>query len=192
MKSFILKDGKIFLEKPEYFTIRAKWKGVDADFVLCRKEAKYTDGRRPDQVEVGDIYDDLARRDFTMNAIAINVDTDEVIDPYGGIQDIAKKQIKCVGDPRERFREDSLRLIRALRFSITKRFDLCPSIAVLILNKKFVDLLDNISKERIREELLKCFRHDTLLTLCMLERTSLLRDKIFKDNDLWLKPTYEQ
>jgi hypothetical protein len=60
------------------------------------------------------------------------------------------------------------------------------------LNKKFVDLLDNISKERIREELLKCFRHDTLLTLWMLERTSLLRDKIFKDNDLWLKPTYEQ
>src|SRR5689334_19330699 len=66
MKNHLIEKGaKIYLEQPQYFTIRGKLNDEDADFVLCRKEGKYSDGRRPDTVEIGTIYDDLARRDFT-------------------------------------------------------------------------------------------------------------------------------
>ncbi len=69
MRDYIKENGKIFLETPEYLTIRAHLKnGEPADFVLCRKDGEYSDGRRPDKVTPGTLYDDLARRDFTVNA----------------------------------------------------------------------------------------------------------------------------
>jgi tRNA nucleotidyltransferase/poly(A) polymerase len=190
MRDYIAVNGKIFLEKPEYFTIRAKLNGTDADFVLCRKEHGYSDGRRPDLVTQGDIYDDLSRRDFTVNAIAIRVSDGEVFDPHSGVRDIAKRVVRCVGNAEDRFSEDSLRMLRAVRFHITKQFSLDRDIYFALENKTLLDKLENVSKERIREELNRCFKHNTLETLIMFERFPKLRDVVFGSNDtLWLEAT---
>ncbi len=178
MRNHILKNGTIYLEKPEYFTIRGKLNGTDADFVLCRKEHGYSDGRRPDSVTVGDIYDDLSRRDFTMNAIAIDEDGN-TIDPYNGYADLQNELIRCVGNPEDRFNEDSLRLLRAIRFAITKGFDLHNSIVHCLHNGNIVDKLRNVSAERIREEMNKCFKADTPRTLRMLNEFTYVQEVIF-------------
>ena len=116
MKTELLKRGlEMFPIKEDYMTIRGKLNGVAADFVLCRKDGHYSDGRRPDTVEIGTLYDDLARRDFTMNAIALDED-DNIIDPFDGRGDLHRGIIRCVGKATDRMREDSLRLIRAIRF----------------------------------------------------------------------------
>lgn len=199
MEKYIVDNGgKIFLSKPEFFTIRAKLRGVDADFVLCRKESGYTDGRRPDKVEVGTILDDLARRDFTVNAIAEKVFPPGVlsmfpvyIDPHNGREDLKNGVLRCVGNPIDRFKEDSLRILRAIRFAITKGFALESSVADCLWNPEIVKGLANVSTERIREELLKCFSHSTLKTLNMLEYYPMVKDLVFNDNKIWLKPTSE-
>lgn len=189
MRDHIAARGKIFLEKPEFFTIRAKMDGVDADFVLCRKEHGYTDGRRPDSVTIGDIYDDLSRRDFTMNAIAVRVADDEIIDPHNGVVDIEKRVVRCVGSAEDRFSEDSLRMIRAVRFAITKGFTLDWPIHNALHDRHLLDKLSNVSRERVREELNRCFKHDTLATMKMFERYFKLRDIVFADPAVWLEAT---
>lgn len=191
MRDYIAANGKIFLESPEYLTIRAKVNGDDADFVLCRKEGTYTDGRRPDKVEAGDIYDDLARRDFTMNAIAFDVDTQEFIDPHNGMEHINNRLIKCVGEAEERFTEDSLRILRAIRFHITKGFTLADSIIDCLHSYDIVGGLVNVSQERIREEINKCFRADTWQTMVMMEEFPLIRDAVFMKNNMWLEATFK-
>lgn len=189
MRDHILANGTIYLEKPEYFTIRGKLNGVDADFVLCRKEHGYTDGRRPDLVTVGDIYDDLSRRDFTMNAIAIDVETGERIDPHGGQNDILHSVIRCVGSADQRFNEDSLRLLRAIRFAITKGFTLDNAIESCLNDWAVVSKLKNVSPERIREELNRCFKHNTFATWRKFEDFPILADTIFKIPGLKLEVT---
>lgn len=180
MKQDILnKGGTIFIEKPEYLTIRARINKEACDFVLCRKDSAYTDGRRPDSVEVGTIYDDLARRDFTVNAIAEDMETGELIDPFGGQADIKLKRIKCVGNTYARFGEDSLRMLRAIRFAITKGMFLSWTIEEFLKSPFSAELLLNVSQERIREELNKCFAHDTGMTLRVLELFPHVRDIIF-------------
>jgi len=192
MRQFILdRGGEIFLEQPQYFTIRAKINKDVSDFVLCRKESKYSDGRRPDKVEIGNIFDDLARRDFTMNAIA-KLEDGSYLDVYNGISDIKNGVIKCVGSTWDRFKEDSLRGLRAMRFEITKNMTMSTEITNVLESQKYVDLLHNISQERIREELTKCFRHSTLETLRMLEDFRRVRDFIFDNDSMWLKPTMEE
>lgn len=90
-EAILARGGKIFLEMEKFFTIRANLPELgSADFVLTRKDGSYSDGRRPDGVTVGTILDDLARRDFTMNAIAINVETGDILDPFDGTGDIHK------------------------------------------------------------------------------------------------------
>lgn len=190
MREHIAAQGKIFLEKPEFFTIRAKLDGIDADFVLCRKEYGYSDGRRPDSVAVGDIYDDLSRRDFTMNAVAVRVADNEIIDPYNGIADINQRIIRCVGRAEDRFSEDSLRMLRAVRFHITKNFDLDSEILLALENQRLLDKLINVSSERIREELNRCFKYNTLKTLMMFDQFPKLRSVVFSaDTGLWLEAT---
>lgn len=189
MRDFIADNGKIFLEKPEYFTIRAKVNGEDADFVLCRKEHGYSDGRRPDSVTIGDIYDDLSRRDFTMNAIAIHTGEGAIVDPHQGVRDIERKLIRCVGKAEERFNEDSLRMIRAVRFAITKNFVMDWDIRNALHDRVLLEKLENVSKERVREELNRCFKHNTLQTLVTFERFPKLRNVVFSDDTLWLEAT---
>ena len=186
----IARCGTIFLETPKYFTIRAKMPVLGAaDFVLARRDGMYTDGRRPDEVSAGTIYDDLARRDFTMNAIAENVETGEIVDPFDGRIDIRRKVIKCVGDPYDRFTEDSLRMLRAIRFSITKGFDINSEIRDCLNDRMFVSLLQNVSVERIREELFKCFTFSTFDTIATLNDFPRLRDFVFASGNLILIPT---
>lgn len=174
----IANGGKIFVEHPQFLTIRAKMDGEDADFVLCRKEGTYGDGRRPDSVEPGTIFDDLARRDFTVNAIAMQKDG-TIFDPFNGRCDLAQKKLRCVGDAYERFDEDALRMLRAIRFSITKGLSIDGEICSCLDNSALIAKLETISVERIREELNKCFSHSTYQTLDFLTAYSDLRDAIF-------------
>lgn len=178
MKFNLVQMGfEIFLETPEFLTIRARFPrghknaGLTADFVLARKESDYTDGRRPDHVEPGTLIDDLARRDFTMNAIAKD-QNGELIDPFGGIGAIRNRIIRAVGNPYDRIREDKLRLMRALRFSITKGFAIDKELFEAI---KFYgpDIVD-VSAERVREELTKMLNHNMVRTFYVLDAFDLL------------------
>jgi len=195
MREYIIGRGRIYSEHPEFFTIRAHidagFSGtpIDADFVLCRREGEYTDGRRPDKVYVGTIYDDLARRDFTMNAIAVDVETGEILDPYNGFGDIERRVMRCVGNPEDRFEEDALRMVRALRFSITKDMKMVNGITLLFSDDHYLNLLKyTTSEDRKRDELLRMFRHNTFQTLEMLGEFPKLTKCLFYDGGIWLKP----
>jgi len=118
-----------------------------------RTEEKYTDKRHPDKVEwAKTIEQDLARRDFTINAIAMDING-KVIDLFEGKKDLSKKVIQAVGNPEDRFSEDALRILRAVRFATTLDFEIENKTAKAI--KKNAPWLQAISKERIRDELLK-------------------------------------
>lgn len=186
MKDYILSKGTIFLENPGYFTVRAKVEGLgNADFVLCRKDYHYSDGRRPDKVDIGTIFDDLSRRDFTMNAIAKDVNTGEFIDPYGGIEDINRMVIRCVGST-DRLIEDALRVLRALRFSITKEFDIEGSIDDFIKNEAELHI-DNVSAERIMEELNMMFGFSTRETVRLFNKYNDFFDRVFSNKKIQMK-----
>ena len=197
MREYLLSKGaKIYLERPEYFTIRCKLEPFgDCDFVLARKDGYYTDGRRPDKVEmVLDIKEELCRRDFCCNAMAIDCENSELIDPFGGENDCYARILSCVGVPFERFKEDGLRILRAMRFVITKDFTLDANIhSIFKSNERSIfDLLDNVSKERIREELYKCFKFNTKQSLYFLDQYPALKRKILWTDGLWFKPTFEE
>ncbi|MGM0628908.1 MAG: CCA tRNA nucleotidyltransferase [Patescibacteria group bacterium] len=116
-----------------------------------RKESLYSDRRRPDSVVFSkDIKEDLYRRDFTMNAIALDAETLEIIDPHEGQKDLKERLIRAVGDPVERFKEDGLRILRAVRFQAEINFTIEEKTLQAIYQKK--DTLNFISKERIRDE----------------------------------------
>ncbi len=119
-----------------------------------RLESKYSDLRRPDSVKFSDkLEDDLKRRDFTMNAIAYNPIKDELIDLYGGQNDIKNKTIRTVGRAEDRFSEDALRILRAVRFQAELGFSIEPKTQKAI--EKNAHLLEKISKERIKDEFSK-------------------------------------
>jgi len=189
MKEYIvLWGGEIFLEHPEYYTIRARIPGqLTADYVLCRKDGEYIDGRHPANVEVGTIYDDLARRDFTMNAIAVDTESGEVTDPYNGVDDISMKCIKAVGDAEKRFREDSLRILRAIRFSVTLNFWI--DIDTFQAMQRNRELIYTADENRVRDELDKCFKansNDTINHLNELDMLDIVLSRVA------LKPTMEK
>lgn len=192
MRQYIIDNGgQIFLETPQYFTIRCKINKEVADYVLCRKDGKYSDSRRPDEVIIGDIYDDLSRRDFTMNAIAID-ENGNYIDPYGGIDDIKNRIIRCVGNSYDRFDEDALRILRAVRFAITKYMAIHEDIWACFMDEKLLMKLEKVSDDRVREELYKMFSCDTIKTLNMLESLPYhFKEILFQNFNIWLKPTSE-
>ena len=118
-----------------------------------RADGEYLDGRRPEEVYFSkNIEDDLSRRDFTINSMAYNKNTG-IIDCFGGIEDLHKKQIKAVGDPNIRFKEDYLRIMRAIRFSTELEFFIEDE--TLKGCKTYSKYINNISLERIREEFFK-------------------------------------
>jgi tRNA nucleotidyltransferase (CCA-adding enzyme) len=197
MREALVTDGfTIFLETPEFFTIRARFPrnagrmpGQTADFVLCRSDGPSTDGRRPDFVLAGTIYDDLRRRDFTVNAMA-RAEDGTILDPHEGRVDLLTGTLRAVGDPFDRLEEDALRVLRAIRFCITKGFTLEERLRFAMASPMIADRLVTVSKERQREELVKAMHHDTLATLDLLADFRLIRDVVFSDG-LWLKPTLE-
>ena len=192
MEAYIAEHGRIYLSKPEFLTIRAKLDGEDRDFVLCRKDGPYSDARHPDSVELGDIYDDLARRDFTMNAIAIRETNGSVVDPHNGREDIENGIIRTVGCADERFNEDALRLLRAMRFHFTLGFALHADIIVCLRDHKLLSKLASVSVDRMQAELSKCMAKDTLGTLMFLGEFSRLREHLFGNSRLWLEPTLKE
>ena len=118
-----------------------------------RTEGDYLDNRRPESVNfVTDIKEDLSRRDFTINSLAYN-ESDGLIDYFNGVNDINNKIIRCVGDPNVRFKEDALRMLRAIRFSCQLSFNI--EYHTLNAIKDNYLLINNISKERIKDELCK-------------------------------------
>lgn len=139
-----------------------------------RKESDYADFRRPTSVEFVDaVTEDLRRRDFTMNAIARGLEG-ELIDPFGGRMDIERGLIRCVGDAKERFAEDALRMMRAVRFASTFGFRPVLSLWKALLTGR--DKLGYIATERVRMELEKIVQGpDPLRGLALLERSGLLR-----------------
>lgn len=193
MRQYILdQGGKIFLEKPEYGVIRCKLEPYgDADFAIGRRDGCYSDGRRPDEISIAaSIEEDLARRDFTIGAMAIEKGgvgiTQRVIDPFGGVEDVQRCIVRCVGDPEGRFTEDALRIIRAFRFHITKNFSIEKKTEQAMWDCS--NLLQNISTERIREELLRCFKHDTTSTVLSLKIYNFILCEMEK-RGIWLVPT---
>lgn len=139
-----------------------------------RLESKYSDNRHPDQVVFSqNIEDDLTRRDFTINAMAYNPETREILDMYGGQEDLQKKSIRAVGVADHRFQEDALRMMRAVRFSAQLNFAIeSETFESLIQNK---DLLKNISMERIRDEFVKIIMSpNPVVGITILQKTGLL------------------
>lgn len=123
------------------------------EITTYRIDGEYTDHRHPKEVIfTPDVLEDLKRRDFTINAMAYN-ETEGLIDAFGGIEDLHKGLIRCVGNPFSRFQEDALRMLRAVRFAAQLDFTVAPQTKAAI--RELVENLDKISAERIRTELVK-------------------------------------
>lgn len=148
----------------------------DVEITTFRLERGFSDGRRPDAVEfVADVEEDLSRRDFTMNAMAFEVMTGKLHDPFGGREDIARRRIRSVGDPALRFAEDGLRPLRAIRFAAQLGFAIDADTLAAIPGAAATFRL--VSQERVREELLKILLSPSPSTgLRLLESTGLLAD----------------
>ncbi|HVJ94067.1 MAG TPA: HD domain-containing protein [Labilithrix sp.] len=141
----------------QHGTVTLVMGGHHYEVTTLRGETTYSDGRRPDSVHfVEEISSDLARRDFTINAIAVDPTNGELIDPFGGRKDLEAKTIRAVGKPLERFSEDGLRVLRAARFSATLEFDLAPETFAAI--EPTLDTFRKVSAERVREEWLKTMK----------------------------------
>ena len=137
----------------QHGTVTVLCGGEQFEVTTFRVEEGYSDNRHPDRVRyVRNIHDDLARRDFTVNAMAYN-DIRGLVDEFGGRDDLEKKVISCVGIPDERFSEDALRILRALRFASTYEFSIHPETTEAVHRNRA--RLSNIAAERIREEFLK-------------------------------------
>jgi tRNA nucleotidyltransferase (CCA-adding enzyme) len=127
------------------------------EVTTLRGETTYSDGRRPDSVYfVDDIKDDLARRDFTVNAVAYDVLADHLIDPFSGLDDLKRRLLRAVGKPAERFAEDGLRVLRAARFVATLEMELDEETARAI--EPSLASYRKVSAERIRDEWLKAMK----------------------------------
>ncbi len=134
-------------------TITVMVSGDPVEITTYRTESEYTDGRHPDKVIfTKNIRDDLSRRDFTCNAIAYNPRVG-IVDPFGGRADIKSKTLRCVGTAEERFREDSLRILRALRFASVLGFDIEDATAKAMYQCR--ELINIVSPERIFTEISK-------------------------------------
>jgi poly(A) polymerase len=203
MYRWLSEEGyQIFLSTPEMFTIRAKFPnnhphaGLVADFVMARKEIGYIEGTRRPVLAIGTLEDDLIRRDFTLNAMAVDEDG-ILIDPFNGKKDLYNRVLKTPKDPKITMMDDPLRILRAIRFAITKGFTIDITIWNSFEQNGILEKLrETVSTERIREELLKAFKHDTVKTIKMLvlvheHHIPGFLDLIF-DRGLWIKPTLEK
>jgi len=156
-------------------TVTVLYRGRSIEITTYRTEAGYTDGRRPDEVRyTSRIEEDLSRRDFTMNAIALRLPKGEKIDPFGGQADIKAGIIRCVGNPTERFAEDGLRPLRAVRFAAQLAYALEAGTLAAIPGA--LEISAKVSAERVRDELEKIIASDKpSRAFLLMEQTGLLR-----------------
>lgn len=202
MKLWMLSRGfEIFLETPDCFTIRAKFptghkfEGLVADFVMARKEIGYVEGTRRPILELGTLEDDLIRRDFTVNALAEDVEGN-LIDLFGGVDDLNDGILLTPTDPMVTMMDDPLRILRALRFTITKDFIIADRVFEAMKQPGILKKLEmTVSQERIREEVMKMMKFDTVRSFRLLSDMDNdipgFLELIFK-GDMWLKPTNEK
>jgi len=202
MKSWMESEGfEIFLSTPDMFTIRAKFpkgskfEGTTADFVMARKEVGYVEGTRRPILELGTLEDDLIRRDFTVNAMAEDVDGN-IIDPFDGKFALKDKVLITPLDPKVTFMDDPLRMLRALRFSVTKGFRIDPKVWIAMFQPNLIEKLELVvSVERIREEVDKMMRADTIKTLRLFSEIDSIEPKFMEavfGKNLWLSPTMKK
>lgn len=194
-----LEGFEIFLVTDSCFTIRAKfpqghkYQGV-ADFVMARKEIGYVEGTRQPIVVPGTLYDDLQRRDFTLNALAKDEDG-TIIDYFDGIWALENKLLLTPLEAKTTMLDDPLRFLRAMRFSITKGFTISPRIWETLLMDSVIEKLEKVvSQERIRDEVYKMMKHDTIKSLELFEKIKYTNPKLIDiifGRGMWLKPTTE-
>lgn len=139
-------------------TILVWWSDQYFEVTHFRTDGEYSDGRHPDEVILTESFEeDTSRRDFTINALGMNWDG-EIIDFHGGVEDIKKMIIRAVGNPDERFKEDALRMIRAVRFAVNFGYIIDNNTSCAI--SKNAALVEHVSNERIRSEFLKLSSYD--------------------------------
>ena len=167
--------GKVIPTGIKHGTVTVLYKKHSVEVTTFRIESDYSDGRRPDQVKyAGKIEEDLSRRDFTMNAIALRLPAGEAVDPFGGAKDIKAKIIRCVGNAAERFSEDGLRPLRAVRFASQLGFKIEQGTLDAIGGALPVSA--KVSWERVRDEFDKILSSAVPSQgLRLMEKTGLLK-----------------
>jgi len=151
-------EEKAFLDNVDdsfakYGTIKINYLNTRFEITTLRKEAKYSDNRHPEMIEfVKDIETDYKRRDFTINALYID-DSLNIYDFGSGKQDLNTNLIRMIGDPNKRLREDPLRILRAIRFSLVLDFDIEERL--LITMKKLSYLISSLNPEKVKQEIKK-------------------------------------
>ena len=166
--------GRVIPTGIKHGTVTVLYKGLSMEVTTYRTEAGYTDGRRPDKVlYAASIEEDLSRRDFTMNAIALRLPQGKKIDPFSGEKDIKAGIIRCVGDPAARFAEDGLRPLRAVRFAAQLSAALDPQTLSAIPGA--LEICAKVSAERVRDEIEKIILSDKpSRAFLLMEQTGLL------------------
>lgn len=158
----------------QHGTVTVLSRGTHVEVTTFRKEGDYVDGRRPSTVEFHDeVEEDLSRRDFTINAMAFDPVGRELVDPFGGQADLAAHVIRCVGTAMDRFSEDGLRPLRAVRFAAVLGFSLEPATEAAI--PRTLAVFRKVANERIREEFSRLLLSERpRLGLSLLQGTGLL------------------
>lgn len=157
-------------------TVTVHFMKEEIEVTTFRTESDYSDGRHPDKVSfTRNLEEDLSRRDFTMNAIAASIKNGEISDPFNGRNDIKQKIIRTVGNPYERFSEDGLRPVRALRFSSQLGFEIEEETLKAISHPEILSVTKNISPERFRDELMKLLKAEKPSEgLKLMEKTGIM------------------
>ena len=169
----------------EYGTVTPVIKGIEYEITTFRKETGYSDGRHPDEVTYSKtINEDLSRRDFTINAMAINMADGKLVDLFHGVNSINNEIIRMVGNPEDRIAEDPLRILRALRFAIRFGFSIDNNTKESILRNKH--LLSTVSKERVTQELEKMLTCEKPIKDIFMEYADVIFEIIPE-----LKPCYQ-
>jgi len=211
MEAWLVARGlHIWQARPEFVTIRGRiersWLGdfggiwqvasntfVNADFTLCRAEAMYHDKRHPDVVTPASLAVDLSRRDFTVNAIAVSEDG-EWSDPHNGREDLKNHILRVVGNPHDRFTEDPLRMLRALRFTAVMGLKPDSELFTWMRMQYITNEIRHLPHERVRDELNKALRADWQMTIMTLAhdypQLGLALHRWFPN--LWFKVTTEE
>ena len=186
----VFKDRRVIETGLQHGTITVVVDKIPYEITTYRIDGDYSDNRRPDSVTFTDnLIEDLKRRDFTINAMAYN-DTQGLVDPFGGIDDIKYEKIQCVGSAKERFGEDALRILRAIRFASQFEFSIEPETDWQI--HQLYKNLENISVERINSEFCKIASFDNFCVELLLYKDVFslfipeLKDMIdFPQNNPW-------
>lgn len=160
----------------EHGTVTVHFNKAEIEVTTFRTETGYSDARHPDKINyAATIQEDLARRDFTMNAVAVNLKNGKIADPYDGRKDIKNKSIKTVGNARERFTEDGLRPIRALRFASALGFKIEKKTFEEIFAQEVLQKVKSVSIERFRDEFEKILASEKpSVGLKLMEETGIL------------------